>query len=234
MVTASWNSRRNRVRVTSVLGAPCADPSLNNIGATTTAVIDNWSCVPHPAATGCPLFNGALLGGIASNPGYQNLLLSVSTDAGGHIVSSNAYYTNEYKVLGFLFGFNVEWEAWDGGELVMGGVAQADSLRVRPSGGSPDINVKSGGNVSVVLYSHDNLDATQISNIAFGPGQAGLAHAAPHPQDMNGDGVDDLVMHFKQRDIGASCGDTTATLSADTAGGYPFSATAAINVVGCE
>ena len=184
--------------------------------------------------------NGAILGTPGNfgtppgDPGYQNLLIAVSTDAGGHIVSSFAFYSHQFQVLQALFGFSTPYEAWDGGTLTMAGLVQDGSLRVRPSGGSPDVNVKSGGVVSVVLYSNDNLDATQATNLAFGPAGTGIAHSAPHVSDENGDGVDDLVMHFRQRNSGLACGDTSVTLTGETGDGYAFSTTATVNIVGCK
>ena len=116
----------------------------------------------------------------------------------------------------------------------MAGIVQDGSLRVRPSGGSPDINLKSGGGVPVVLYSNDNLDATQVTNVTFGPAMVGKAHNNAHISDQNGDGVLDQVFHFVQKKTGISCGETTATLSGLTAGGLPFSTTGTINVLGCD
>ena len=157
----------------------------------------------------------------------------MSTDAGGHIVSSFAFYTHQFEVLQALFGFDTPYEAWDGGTLTMAGLVQDGSLRVRPSGGSPDVNIKSGGGVSVVLYSNDNLDATQATNLAFGPAGAGIMHPAAHVSDVDGDGLDDLTMHFQQRNTGLACGDTSATLTGETGDGYAFSTSATVNVVGC-
>ncbi len=239
-VLITWNSRRNRLRIGSTLGADCADPSSNNIGATTTGELADYSCLAFDPTAECPK-NPALLGAPATfftpagDPGYQNLLIEVSTDADGHIVSSFAFYTHQYQVLQGLFGFDTPYEAWDGGTLTIVGAVQAGALRVRPSGGSPDINVKSGGSVSVVLYSSDNFDATQATKLAFGPGGAQLVHRnGPHVSDVDGDGLDDITMHFRQRDTGVACGDTSASLSGLTGDGQPFSTSATINVLGCN
>jgi hypothetical protein len=237
-ITIGWNSRRSRLRIGSHLGADCADPSQLDLGAMTTGVFDGYSCVDNDGSSTCRI-NGAILGTPGNfftppgNPGYQNLLISVSTDASGHIVSSFAFYSHEYEVLQALFNFDTPYEAWDGGTLTMAGAVQAGSLRVRPSGGSPDVNIRSAGTVSVVLYSNDNLDATQATNLAFGPAGAGITHAAAHASDENGDLVDDLVMHFRQRDSGLACGDTSVSLSGNTGDGHPFTTSAPVNIVGC-
>ena len=238
-VSIGWNNRRDVVRIGSHLGADCADPSARDIGVTTTGEFTGYSCVGNDGVSDCPI-NGAILGTPGNfftppgNPGYQNLLIAVSTDAGGHIVSSFAFYSHEYEVLQALFGFDTPYEAWDGGTLTMAGLVQDDSLRVHPSGGSPDVNVKSNGKIPVVLYSNDNLDATQVTDLAFGPGGAEPVHTGGHVSDENGDGLDDLVIHVSQKAAGLACGDTTTTLSGLTADGFPFTATAAVNVKGCK
>jgi len=237
-IDITWNTRRDRLRIGSHLGADCADPSSNDVGATTTGVFTGYSCQESDGSE-CRI-NGAILGTPGNfftppgDPGYQNLLIAISTDASGHVVSSFAFYTHQFEVLQALFGFDTPYEAWDGGTLAMAGLVQAGSLRVRPSGGSPDVNVKSAGNVSVVLYSNDNLDATQATNLAFGPAGTGIRHKAPHVSDIDGDGLDDLVMHFAQRSTGLACGDTSVTLTGETADGYSFSTTATVNIVGCD
>jgi len=227
-VLVSWRLPQNVLRVGSTYGPACADPSSRDIGATTTGVFTNWSCISSTGGA-CPN-NAAILG--KGRPGYQNLLIAVSTDAAGHIVSSFAMYAHQYPVLGFLFGFSAD-EGWDGGTLTTAGLTNAGSFVVRPSGGSPDINPKAGGSVSTVLYSNTNLDATAVTGITAGTG-AVEKHGAGHIQDVNSDGLDDLVLHFQQNETGVACGDTSLTLHGTTAAGWPIAATATINVVGCD
>jgi hypothetical protein len=237
-VLVTWNNRRNRLRFGSILGADCADPSLLDIGATTTGVFTGYSCVDNDGVSPCRI-NGAILGTPGSFftpkgvPGFENLLIAISTDASGAIVSSFAFYSYQFEVLQALFGFDTPYEAWDGGTLTMASVVQSGSMLVHPSGGSPDINVKSNGSIPVVLYSNANFDATQATNIAFGPGGATAIHAGGHASDQNADGVDDLVVHISQKAAGLGCGDTSATLTGVTGDGYAFSTTAAVNVKGC-
>jgi hypothetical protein len=230
--TVTWNSRRNRLRFGSTEGANCADPSQNDIGATTVGVFEGYSCQEANGNT-CRI-NGAILGTPGNfftppgDPGYQNLLIAVSTDGSGHIVSSFAMYSHQYEVLQGLFGFDTPYEAWDGGNLTLAGAVQAGSVAV-----NNDINPKSNGVVSVDLYSNDNFDATQATNLAFGPGAADITHNSAHAKDLNGDGVDDLQMHFRQKDANLICGDTSASLTGNTGGGDPF-ATSAPVLVKCD
>lgn len=248
-VVASYRPPRggSRPRPAAVIlsnpnGLECAEAP--NVGATTTGEFTGYSCF-EPSAYNrngvlvnldniCRI-NGAILGTPGNfftppgNPGYQNLQIAVSTDGSGHIVSSFAFYSHEYEVLQALFGFDTPYEAWDGGTLTMAGLVQAGSLEV-----ISNVNVKSNGKIPVVLYSNDNLDATQVTNLAFGPGGAEPAHGAGHASDKNGDGVDDLKIHVSQKAAGLACGDTTVTLTGLTADGYPFTATAPVNLKGCK
>lgn len=233
-VNVTWNARRMRLRISSHLGADCADPSSNNIGATTTGEFTGYSCREFDGSA-CRI-NGAILGTPGNfftppgNPGYQNVLIAISTNAAGEIVSSNAFYTHEFEVLQALFQFDTPAEAWDGGTLALAGTG---AVVVSAAEVQSTVNVKSNGVIPVVLFSNDTLDATQVSNITFGPAGVGIAHNTAHVSDENGDGVDDLVMHFRQKDTGIACSDTSAILHAETVDGLPISATSTINVVGC-
>jgi hypothetical protein len=219
------------VVLSSPNGMECADAP--NFGMLTTGVFSNYSCVDNDGVSPCRI-NGAILGTPGNfftppgNPGYQNLQIAVSTDAGGHIVSSFAFYSHEYQVLQGLFGFDTPYEGWDGGTLTIAGAVQAGSVEV-----NNDINPKSNGVISVNLYSNDNFDATQATNLAFGPGAADITHNSAHAKDLNGDGVDDLQMHFRQKDAALACGDTSASLTGNTGGGDPF-ATSAPVLVKCD
>jgi hypothetical protein len=229
------NAARTRRFNNSPYGAPCADASQQNIGIRTTGVFSGWSCLAYDPTKACPN-NEAIIG--KGPPGIDNLLLAVSTDANGDIVSAEAKYAYEYPVLGFLFRFTGP-EGWDGGKWQF----NSPKLRVRPSGGSPDVNLKSGGSVSVVLYSNSNLDATTATNLTMGSASEvhGITHVVTVDADLDGfldgdlnkDGLLDAVLHFTQKDIGLSCGDTTATLNGQTSDGRSFSATGTVNVVGC-
>ena len=53
-------------------------------------------------------------------------------------------------------------------------------------------------------------------------------------QDLNGDGVSDLVARFKISDIGISCGDTEVELQGAITNAGPFTTSAQINTVGCN
>jgi hypothetical protein len=95
-----------------------------NIGATTTAVISNYtsSCaVPNDCANGRVVWSGPT-GEFAENPGWDNLILAISTDAAGNITSGEAWWTEESLI-------NVgpvprETNSWQGSRFTFTGAAE--------------------------------------------------------------------------------------------------------------
>ena len=59
-------------------------------------------------------------------------------------------------------------------------------------------------------------------------------HVTGHAEDVDSDGDLDMVLHFKARDAGITCGDTEATLTGETIGGVPIEGTDAIKTPGCK
>ena len=63
----------------------------------------------------------------------------------------------------------------------------------------------------------------------FGPDEAEPVHDG-HIEDVNGDGVPDLVAHFRTQDTGLSNGDTQATLIGETNGGTALEGSDAVRI----
>jgi hypothetical protein len=100
---------------------------------------------------------------------------------------------------------------------------------------SGNVNPRSRGVIPVAILTTPAFDATTINpaTARFGPAEAAIAHAGGHIDDVDGDGDDDLQLHFRIPATGIACGDTEATLTAATFGGAPITATAPIRTVGC-
>ena len=86
-------------------------------------------------------------------------------------------------------------------------------------------NVCKGGNgvVPVHLLSTPDFDATTVDHTSVTFGDATEAHNKRHVEDVNGDGLDDLVFHFRGKDIGVPCGDPIP-FNGSTLGGDPITA----------
>jgi hypothetical protein len=53
-------------------------------------------------------------------------------------------------------------------------------------------------------------------------------------EDVDGDGVDDLVLHFETKETGILCGDTSASLTGKIFGGQAIEGSDPFRTVGCQ
>lgn len=86
------------------------------------------------------------------------------------------------------------------------------------------INLKSNGRIQVAILSSSELDApTQVDRPSLTFGRTGaersLVSCAPHPKDVNGDGLPDLVCSFSTRSAAFQAGDTQGVLKGRTSEG---------------
>jgi hypothetical protein len=102
--------------------------------------------------------------------------------------------------------------------------------------GSDTINPKSTGVITVAILTTDTFDASTVdpSSVRFGPLGAAEAHGRGHVEDVNGDGRDDLVLHFRTQDTGIVCGETDVSLTGTSFSGVPIQGSAPIHTVGCR
>jgi hypothetical protein len=80
-----------------------------------------------------------------------------------------------------------------------------------------------------------DFDAATVDplSVAFGPNGALAAKGKGHIQDADGDGDDDLVLHFRTQETGLQCGDTQAVLTGVTFDGQSIEGVDVINTAGC-
>jgi hypothetical protein len=107
-------------------------------------------------------------------------------------------------------------------------------LGIKPPATAPvPINVRAQGVIPVAVLSSNAFDATLVNatTVHFGPNAAQNV-SPPTLQDVNGDGLPDLVLHFNQQDTGIACGNTSAVLNGKTITGSTFAGSEAIRT-GC-
>ncbi|MBT3435201.1 MAG: VCBS repeat-containing protein [Nitrospinaceae bacterium] len=102
---------------------------------------------------------------------------------------------------------------------------------IKPGSDKNPINLKSKGVTPVAVLSTEDFDANTLdtASLAFGP--AGAAPKKCHAEDVNEDGLDDLVCHFPTQDTGIGEGDESAELSGETEDGTPAVGEDSVSIV---
>jgi hypothetical protein len=72
--------------------------------------------------------------------------------------------------------------------------------------------------VSVLASPRYDLERADPDTLAFGPAAAPRAHPhGPHPEDVDCDGVEDWIVHFRMRESGLAAGDREACVRVEIA-----------------
>ena len=98
------------------------------------------------------------------------------------------------------------------------------SIDIKPGSFPNPINLGSNGNVPVAIFSRSDFDATIIDPLSITlAGAAVRLKGKGTPmvsfQDINGDGLTDLIVHIDTTALQLSFGDTLAILEGKTQGG---------------
>jgi len=105
-------------------------------------------------------------------------------------------------------------------------------IDIKPGSDPNAINPRSNAVVPVAILGRDDFDVTDVdvTTLAFGPAGAPPANNADHLQDVNRDGYNDLVSHYRQREAGIGPGDNAACVTGATVAGVPFAGCDAVAV----
>jgi hypothetical protein len=108
-------------------------------------------------------------------------------------------------------------------------------IDIKPGSVLNSINPRSRGVIPVAILTTEDFDATTVDplSVEFGTSGATEAHNRGHIEDVDGDGDDDMVLHFRTQETGIQCGDTEAGLTGETVDGTPFEGSDGIVTVGC-
>jgi hypothetical protein len=114
--------------------------------------------------------------------------------------------------------------------------ARTVAIDIKPRSPSNRLHLKREGVIRVAILTTDTFDATQVDalSIRFGPHGAQERHGHGRLTDVNGDGQLDLVLHFRMRDTGIQCGETSVSLTGQTFDGQAIAGSDFIQTVGCQ
>ena len=110
------------------------------------------------------------------------------------------------------------------------------AIDIKPGDFPNVINARSAGKIPVAILSSASFDAvSQVdqASLAFGHTgtEASLAFCNPGGEDVNGDGLPDLVCHFSTQLTGFQPGDTAGVLNGKDIHGNPFTGTDSVEVI---
>jgi hypothetical protein len=105
---------------------------------------------------------------------------------------------------------------------------------IKPNEFPNSINPRNRGNIPVAIFSTDAFDAPALVNsnsLSFG--RTGNEKTGPscYPEDVDGDGLPDLVCHFNTQGTGFQQGDTVGILKGTTLDGTPIIGSDSVNIV---
>ncbi|MBW2716259.1 MAG: FG-GAP repeat protein, partial [Deltaproteobacteria bacterium] len=122
-----------------------------------------------------------------------------------------------------------------GSAYVFGPPAFVDvDLDIKPGSDVNSVNLSVGGVIPVAILGSHTFDVADVdvTTLAFGPNGAAPADAhGPNIDDVNADGLLDLVAHFHTEETGIVFGDVEACITGETQAIIPFKGCDAVRTI---
>jgi hypothetical protein len=138
-------------------------------------------------------------------------------------IYENGEPVNEDPINGLAFYL------FDGVPLYLAVSAPEVVIDIKPGSDTNPINLKSKGVVPVAILTTDGFDAANVNQekVFF----AGAAPLQSTLEDVDGDGDEDMLFHFKTQELNLDENSTEATLTGETKDGIAFQATDVVQIV---
>lgn len=107
-------------------------------------------------------------------------------------------------------------------------------IDIKPGSWPNSINLRKQGVITVAVLSTEEFDAPLLVRGRFGPARATIVHNSGHIEDVNMDGIPDLVLHYDTGETGIECDDESAELRATNEFGQTVVGTDAVSTVACK
>jgi hypothetical protein len=110
------------------------------------------------------------------------------------------------------------------------------TIDIKPGNRPTSINPRSRADIPVAILTTPTFDATLVDASTIRFGKFGTEAAAVHlaREDVNGDGILDMIFQFKTQDTGITCGGTSASLTGETLSKLAIYGTDVLVTVGCH
>ena len=108
------------------------------------------------------------------------------------------------------------------------------TIDINPGSETNNINPNSNGLVAVAILTGGEFDVLQLDpdTAKFGPGEATVERYTV--TDVDSDGDQDLLLHFRIQEAGIACADAQATLVGELYDGTEITGTDSMTTVGCQ
>lgn len=109
------------------------------------------------------------------------------------------------------------------------------TIDIKPGSEINSINPRSKGVIPVALLTTDNFDAMSVDPATVEFGANGIRTSPAHyaVEDINDDGMDDYIFHFRTQQTGIDCDTESATLTGEAIEGF-IDGSDSVRPVACE